>query len=54
MSGYEQSDLESPLNKLNVFNIEPMCIKEPLCEHGFRESCVPKRENLGRMNLIVC
>lgn len=38
----EQSDLESPLNKLNVFNTEPMCIKGPLCEHGFRESCGPK------------
>lgn len=46
--GYEwcdckkQSDLKSPLNKLNMFNIEPMSIKEPLCEHGFRESCGPK------------
>lgn len=38
----EQSGLESPLNKLNVFNIEPMCIKEPFCEHGFRERCGPK------------
>lgn len=39
----EQSDLKSPLNKLN-FNTEPMSIKGPLCEHGFRKSYSPKEK----------